>query len=194
MGSADRRGGLPGVPGKRHVNHPAPMARDGEEYDFHADGQDWVASWHPSVLPAPSGKPHGSAAVCLTTAGDVVLVSSDGKSWELPGGRPEGDEDWRATLEREVIEEACACVEEASLLGFSKGVCRRGPEKGLVLVRSLWRVVVSLRQWEPRHEISHRRLVPSDTALAQINLPQGLRPIYRRWFHEALAGSSDSRR
>ena len=48
-------------------------------------------------------------------------------------------EDWRATLEREVLEEACASVEEATLLGFAKGVCAsEGPEEGLVLVRALW--------------------------------------------------------
>ena len=173
------------------MNHQTPMARDGEEFDFHAGGQDWIASWYPPVLPPPSGKPHGSAAVCLTSEGNVVLVSSDGQSWDLPSGRPEGDEDWRTTLEREVLEEACAWVEEASLLGFSKGVCVRGPEEGLVLVRSLWRAVVSLLQWEPHHEISHRLLVPSDTALAQllaqVSFPRGLRPIYQRWFHEALS-------
>ena len=169
------------------MSHPTPMAHDGEEFDIHAGGQDWIASWHPPVHPPPSGKPHGSAAVCLTFDGNVVLVSSDGESWELPGGRPEGDEGWQATLEREVLEEACAWVEEASLLGFSKSVCKRGPEKGLVLIRPLWRAVVSLRQWKPHREISHRLLVPSNTALEQVNLSHGLRPIYQRWFHEALA-------
>jgi ADP-ribose pyrophosphatase YjhB (NUDIX family) len=173
------------------MNHQTPMARDGEEYSFQADGQDWIASWHPPVLPPPSGKLHGSAAVCLTSEGDVVLVSSGGQYWDLPGGRPEGDEDWRTTLEREVIEEACARVEEASLLGFSKGVCVRGPEEGLVLVRALWRAVVSLRHWEPHHETSHRLLVPSNTALARLlaqgRFPHGLQPIYQRWFYEALS-------
>jgi len=163
------------------------MACDGEEFGWHADGQDWISSWHPPVLPPPSGKSHGSAAVCLTPEGNVLLVSSDGQSWNLPAGRPEADEDWRTTLEREVLEEACALVDEASLLGFSKGVCVRGPEEGLVLVRSLWRAVVSVHQWEPHHETSHRLLVPSDTALAQVSFPPGLRPIYQRWFHEALS-------
>ena len=115
------------------------------------------------------------------------MVSSDGERWELPGGRPEGDEDWRETMEREVLEEACARVEEASLLGFSKGVCVRGPEEGLVLIRSLWSAVVCLKRWEPRYEISHRLLLVPSTMLAQVNPPQGLRPIYERWLLEALA-------
>lgn len=169
------------------MSRSSPMARDGEEFAFYDDGQEWTASWYPPTHPPPCGKPHGSAAVCLTSDKRIVLVSSDGESWALPGGRPEGNEEWRATLEREVLEEACAVVEKASLIGFSKGVCMRGPEEGLVLVRSLWRAVVSLCEWEPHHEISHRLLVPSNTALDQVDIPHGLQPIYERWFHEALA-------
>jgi ADP-ribose pyrophosphatase YjhB (NUDIX family) len=162
------------------------IAGDGEAIDHHADGQDWVVSWHPSALPPPSGTPHGSAAVCLTVDRRVVLVSAGGTDWDLPGGRPERDEDWRTTLDREVLEEACATVEAATLLGFSRGVCTRGPEEGLVLVRSLWRAVVSLRPWEPQHEISHRLIVPADQTLAWIG-PNVCQPIYRRWFQEALS-------
>lgn len=166
------------------------IARDGEEFGFHNEGQDWIASWHPPAFPPPDGKPHGSAALCLTVDREIVLVSSDGQSWDLPGGRPEGDEDWRITMEREVFEEACATVKEAELLGFSKGVCVKGPEEGLVLIRSLWRADVSILDWEPHHEIGYRLLVPSDTALervlGQAGFPPGLHPFYRRWFHEAL--------
>ena len=102
-----------------------------------------------------------------------VLVARDGEEFrfrdrdqDLPGGRPEGDENWRATLEREVLEEACARVDEATLLGFSTGAVVRGPEEGLVLVRALWRAGVSLGEWEPRYETSHRLLVPPSKALA----------------------------
>jgi len=173
-----------------NMNQQAPVARDREEFKYSANGQDWIASWYPPLFPPPGGKRHGSAAICFTSERNVVLISSDGQSWDSPGGRPEGDEDWRTTLEREVLEEACAQVEEASLLGFSKGVCVRGHEEGLVLVRALWSAVVSLHQWEPHHEISHRLIVPPDTALtrllAQESIPVGLQPIYRRWFYEAL--------
>jgi len=169
------------------MNCQIPIAGDGEEFAFHANGQDWIASWYPPIFPPPNGTPHGSAAVCLTTEGNVILVSEDGQSWNLPSGRPEKGEDWRTTLEREVLEEACARVEEATLLGFSKGICVKGREEGLVLVRSLWRAVVSLGKWEPHHEMSHRLLVPSNTALERISFPPGLLPIIQRWFHEALS-------
>lgn len=163
----------------------AVVAGDGEEFVHHAGGQDWIMSWHPPQLPPPSGTPHGSEAVCVTVDGHVVLVSENSTSWVLPGGRPEAGEDWRATLDREVLEEACARVEEAELLGFGRGRCTRGPEEGLVLVRSLWRAAVSLEPWNPRHEIRHRLLVPPSVALSRIT-PQSPRPIYRRLFREAL--------
>ena len=175
------------------MSHPTLVARDCEEFHFRDRGQDWVASWHPPDLPPPDGKRHGSAGICFTSDGDVVLVRWDGSSWEFPGGRPEGDEDWRATLDREVLEEACASVEEAMLLGFSKGACISGPENGLVLVRSLWRAVVSLHPWDPQHETTQRLVVPSNTAVDRINPDQDRRPVYQRWFHEARADSVDVR-
>jgi ADP-ribose pyrophosphatase YjhB (NUDIX family) len=66
------------------------------------------------------------------------MVSGDGDRWGLPGGRPEPGEDWADTLRREVREEACATVTGCRLLGFSRGVCVRGSEAGLVLVRALF--------------------------------------------------------
>jgi hypothetical protein len=48
-------------------------------------------------------------------------------------------ENWADTLRREVREEACATVTGCRLLGFSRRVCVRGSQAGLVLVRALWR-------------------------------------------------------
>lgn len=161
-------------------------ARDGEEFHFDAGDQRWLVSWHPQTLPPPSGTAHGSEALCVTSDGQVVLVSQDGESWSMPGGRPERDEDWRATLDREVLEEACASVDAAMLLGFTRSVCTSGPEQGLILVRSHWRATVSLLEWDPSHEMTHRTLVAPVDALQRITL-YGPRPIYQRLFEEALA-------
>ena len=166
-------------------------ASDGQEFSFRAGDQDWVISWHPADLSPPSGTSHGSSAICISSDGDVVLVSPDGESWDLPGGRPEADEDWRETLDREVLEEACAQVEEATLLGFTKGSCKSGPEEGLILVRSVWYAAVSVRQWNPQHEMSHRRIVPFHKALEQISFSLCPRPIYQRVFQEASAISAN---
>ena len=159
-------------------------AREGEEHEFRDDrGQDWLLSWHPPDLPPPEGKRHGSGGICFTPDGAVVLVTQSGVDWEFPAGRPEGDEDWRATLVREVIEEACAVVQEARLLGYSRGACLKGEEAGLVLVRAFWCADVSLEPWRPRHETTGRMLVPPEEALRQVRIVE---PVDRRAFHEAL--------
>ena len=163
-------------------------AREGEEIHWRdGRGQHIVSSWHGPELPAPEGRSHGSGGICFTPEGNVVLVTWPGVAWEFPQGRPEEGEDWRATLDREVLEEACASVEEATLLGFARGVCTEGPGEGVVLVRSLWHARVSLNSWEPRHETTGRTVVPPDEALDSVRFGGDIRPIYERWFRDALA-------
>src|ERR687887_1600450 len=113
------------------------IARNAHDLGVSSSDGDGRVGWSPPPDPPP-GTPHGAAAVCVS-GGRVVLVSSDGRRWGLPGGRPEPHEQWADTLRREVAEEACAVVERARLLGFTRGVCVRGPEEGLMLVRSMWR-------------------------------------------------------
>jgi ADP-ribose pyrophosphatase YjhB (NUDIX family) len=165
------------------------IAADGVDVAFSQDGQDWRVAWFPPP-DAPPGTPHGAAGICV--AGDqVVLIGTDGEIWGLPGGRPEPSESMLDTLRREVREEACAVVRSARLLGFSRGTCVRGHEAGLVLVRSMWRAEVVVEPWEPRFEITHRRLVPDAEAFAWLEMPSGLRPLHRRAFAEAGLPATD---
>ncbi|MFI9771279.1 NUDIX domain-containing protein [Streptomyces sp. NPDC052415] len=102
------------------------LAEDGVEWSVVSDGHEWRAGWYPPPDPPP-GTWHGSAGVCVVED-RIVLVTGDGSRWGLPGGRPEPGEDWYATLQREVEEEACATVVEARLLGFSRGAFLQWPE------------------------------------------------------------------
>ncbi len=159
-------------------------ARDGEEIAFRADDEDWIVSWHPPLTP-PDGTPHGAAGLCVTGDGEIVLISADGKYWDLPAGRPEGDETWEETLRREMLEEACATVVRARLLGFSRGACLAGLQAGRVIVRSLWRAEVELAPWEPQFEITHRRVVAAAEVVDQLAIADGLARIISRALHEA---------
>jgi hypothetical protein len=161
------------------------MANADEPLLVHSAGQEWLSSWHPPDLPAPDGKRHGSEGVCITANGEVILVTENGQAWDLPAGRPEEDEDWRATLEREVLEEACATVIDATLLGYGRGECINGPELGLVLVRSVWRATVTVHAWQPQYEITQRVVVSPREALAKIGLDHPFRPFRLRAFHDA---------
>ena len=135
----------------------------------------------------PAGKNHGSAGICLTPEGCVVVVREDGASWGLPGGRPEPGESRRQTLEREVGEEACCYVEEAILLGYVRAECLAGHEAGLVIVRANWRAAVSVQAWAPQYEMVERLLLPPRDALERLDLRPGNEELYRRAFFEALS-------
>lgn len=160
------------------------IAGDYEEVAFYANGGDWVATWHPPEE-EPEGQAHGATGICVVDGDQIVLVSEDGEMWGFPGGRTEEGETWRQTLEREMDEEACARVKSARLLGFSRGECTSGAEKGLVLVRSLWRADVELAEWEPRFEIPHRRIIAAGELSEHLFLPEGVEPIFRRMLREA---------
>jgi ADP-ribose pyrophosphatase YjhB (NUDIX family) len=160
------------------------VAPDGEEVPAPSNGDDWRLAWHPPAS-APPGQPHGANAFCVTADGEVVLISPDGERWGRPGGRPEPGESWKQTLEREILEEACATVTGARLLGFVRGRCADGREKGLVLVRSIWRAEVTLRPWLPEHEIPFRRTVPASDLARHLWTEPGAEPIYARAAREA---------
>ena len=160
------------------------VARDGDEFAVRSNGGDWLTAWH-SPAAVPEGIAHGANAFCVTANDRVVLISEHGERWGWPGGRPEGDESWEQTLRREVLEEACAVVVNARLLGFCRSTCLTGPEQGLVLVRSLWLAEVELMPWEPHFEIAHRRVVPATELLAHLWMEEGFEPIYHRALVEA---------
>jgi ADP-ribose pyrophosphatase YjhB (NUDIX family) len=160
------------------------IASDFEEIPVPANGGDWRMAWHPAGE-VPDGQPHGANAFCVTARGSVVLVSTDGSRWGWPGGRPERGESWEDTLRREMIEEACAVVTGARLLGFVRSKCFSGHEEGLVLVRSIWRVEVTLLPWQPEHEIPFRRVVPARDLARLLWMEDGAAPIYSRAAREA---------
>jgi len=161
------------------------MAGDLEEVPVTAGGGGWTMSWHPPGE-APPGQAHGANAFCVTADGGVVLISRDGSRWGWPGGRPERGESWEDTLRREMLEEACAIVTGARLLGFVRSRCLGRPEQGLVLVRSIWRAEVTLLPWRPEFEIPFRRVVPAHELAGHLWMEEGAAPIYSRAAREAL--------
>ncbi len=152
------------------------------------NGGDWTVVWH-EPDDEPAGKAHGATAICLTESDDLVIVSEDGDTWGLPGGRTEPGESWEDTLRREMREEACANVIDARLLGFIHATCHSGHEEGLVLVRSQWRANVELANWAPEFEVQHRRTVQARNWRAHVYFSEGWRPIFERLFAEAGVGN-----
>jgi len=158
------------------------FATDNEEIIVESAGQTWEVSWHPPDS-VPDGVKHGSAGVCITPSGEVILVSGDGNHWDIPAGRPEGDESWEEALRREMTEEACVEVGDVRLLGFTRGHCVQGREEGLILIRSIWMAHVIPGEWAPKHETLHRRILRPREAMGQIS--SAFIPFIGRAFQEA---------
>ena len=114
----------------------------------------------------PAGLPvRQVGGVCLTQAGEVVLVSTDGHAWTLPGGRPEGAETPEQTLAREVLEEACAEVLTCTLLGWQRVDDPREPP----YLQLRYAARVRPNDFLPGHETLHRRLVSQQKVLSVLS-------------------------
>lgn len=169
----------------RRANELGELAEDAQEIQVRSNGGDWVIFWsRPGDVPA--GTPHGANAFCVSENGsEVVLISPDGERWGWPGGRPEPGESWEDVVRREVREEACSVVITARLLGFVRASCTSGAEAGATLVRSIWRTVVRIDRWEPRHEVQHRDVIPVHDLARRLWMEDGFEPIYARAAYEA---------
>jgi 8-oxo-dGTP pyrophosphatase MutT (NUDIX family) len=146
-------------------------------------GRPWLVTWSNQDT-APGGVNHGSSGICCTREG-IVLVSRDGNHWELPAGRPKGDESPLDTLGREVLEEACCRVEAAQLLGFTTSTCLAGPEEGLILVRAHWAARAVAEPWQPCHEIADRRQVPVGDLMPELTMEPGLEAMWEQIWDQA---------
>lgn len=127
----------------------------------------------------PPGRDHGASGICLVESRSIVLVTRNGVSWDLPGGRPELNEDPEQTLEREVQEEACADMLNATHAGYGQATCRTGPHAGQVIVRTLWVADVTLGEWNPGSETIERIIVtPCEAATRLANSDAVFAPLF----------------
>ncbi|XSG73654.1 NUDIX hydrolase [Herpetosiphon llansteffanensis] len=145
-------------------------------WQINSQQQTWNVRWY-AADSEPAGKAHGSAGICLTPNRQIVVVSQNGRDWDVPAGRSELGESWAATLQRELAEEACALVQSASLLGFCQSQCLNGAEQGLILVRAFWLAQVAIQPWQPQFEMIERRII--DLSEIWGYLPHAYLPVYR---------------
>lgn len=129
------------------------------------------AAWF--TLMAPGWQPPETLVTqaygfCLTGDAQVVLVTRDGDSWNLPGGQVEAGERPVDALVREVAEEACARVVRARYLACQHVWDPHAPAGPTSHYQTRWWARVELDPWDPHHEIVARRLVPPEDVVATL--------------------------
>jgi 8-oxo-dGTP pyrophosphatase MutT (NUDIX family) len=119
-----------------------------------------AAGWRP-----PTQLVTQALGLCFTADGLVVLVTWDGRQWSFPGGTVEDAESVEQALVREVAEEACARVVRCQYLASQHVADPRNPDGRPSYYQSRWWARVKLDPWQPRDEMTGRRLVTPDRVL-----------------------------
>jgi ADP-ribose pyrophosphatase YjhB (NUDIX family) len=119
-----------------------------------------AAGWMP-----PTQLVTQALGLCFTADGLMVMVTWDGRQWSFPGGTVEDGESVEQALVREVAEEACARVVRCRYLASQHVADPLNPDGRPSYYQTRWWARVELDPWQPRHEMTGRRLVAPDQVL-----------------------------
>ena len=133
------------------------------------EGRSLTVTWQRAPFLPPRDLVTQVSGVCFTSDGQIVLVSSDGSNWSLPGGHLEPGETLEEALAREAWEEACARISHLTYLGTQEVVDLESPAPPYRYYQGRFWARVSLEPFEPRFETRHRRLVAPQSFVAMLN-------------------------
>lgn len=126
-------------------------------------GRQSIVTWKDDSFLAPEQMVHQASGLCFTVDGMVVLVTTDGEVWSLPGGHIEQGETIEQALLREVAEEACARVTRLAYLGAQEVYEQGGSAGPKIYYEARYWARVELGEFEPKFETTARKLVnPSE--------------------------------
>ncbi|MDP1719334.1 MAG: NUDIX domain-containing protein [bacterium] len=111
------------------------------------DGQAIVYTWIPTTDLASFGPVAQVYGVCVDKEGKILLIKDE--RWQIPGGTPEAGEAPEQTLKRELMEEACAEVDELRPLGVQEVRYHNNPNKEQGDLFYQYRYLALVKKLEP---------------------------------------------
>ena len=148
-------------------------------------GRRFEATWVTNGELPPRSQISQVSAVCYTPEDQIMMISSDGLAWNIPGGQPEEGETLEEALSREVWEECCCAVTRERLLGWQHV---RNLQDGSVEYQMRYACRVEVKKFEPEYEISQRKIVTPEYFLRV--LEYGHSPIAKEMITLAMAANS----
>lgn len=153
-------------------------------YPLDWNGRKVTLTWLPPPFLPPVDHTTQAYGICFTKRGDIVLISTAGIEWNLPGGSIEEGETAEQALVREVLEEACARVTEHEYLGCQMVEDPEFAEGPRTIFQTRFWSRVELDEFRPSFERKFRRLVPPQDFLS--TLGWGASPIARLLLDRSL--------
>jgi len=119
--------------------------------------------------------------IVINPAGQVLLVQTERRGWEPPGGQVEVGENLVEALKREILEESSCTVDVEKLIGIYSNVAQ--PPKLIVSF------ACSHLQGEPRPSVTDTEILDANWFTAESALIQITNPIKQAMLHDALKKS-----
>ncbi len=121
------------------------------------EGRPLEVSWHDSTFIPPRELITQASGLCFTNDSKIVLVTTNGKTWQLAGGQPEVGETIEHAFVREVAEEACATVNHLSYLGTQEVNDPYSPTGLTTYYQVRFWARVTLDEFRSEHEMLARK-------------------------------------
>ncbi|MBK9710643.1 MAG: NUDIX hydrolase [Kouleothrix sp.] len=131
-------------------------------------GRPLTVRWLPPPFAPPPELVTQAYGICFTEHRKIVLVSTGGGYWNLPGGTLERGETPEQALGREVWEEACARVVRSQYIGCQLVEDPQAVDGPIAYYQTRFWARVEIYPFKPQFETVERKLVDPNELLATL--------------------------
>lgn len=132
------------------------------------EGRRMTVSWLPAPFLPPSDLTTQVSGICFTEHRKIVLVSGDGRRWDMPGGRPEQGESLEEALARHVWGQARARVVRGQYIGCERVEDSGHPDGPRIYYQAHCWARVEVYPFKAPSETAERQLIDTASFLSTL--------------------------